>query len=519
MKWRFLLIPILVMSLVGVCYGEEIIVELVPSSVEVEVGDTFNLSLIVKNVPKDEKCAGFETKIYYDPYILDLTNIQLSDVGKYATLKNIDPSSGYISLVWFSDPPYGSFPLATLSFKVLKPGETNITLDGVVVSDENGYGYRCVLASPVTVTAIIKPNLLITNLSMGTPLYRINTPINVTVINTGYVDANRSFSVDLYADASKIGSIIVDGLNVGKSKTLTFNWTPKDVKPYTLVVVVDPENVVPEENEEDNKIVKTVKVLPITTYVKLYKIFQNNSTIKAVIDVSNIPEERPVGGYDIYIRLENLSVTDVTSPGIYSWDLYDNTLFITGFNVSKSGKFSIVNITFTVTDTTYSMILYKVVLSDTDGYPFQKVILENEIPIGKDIKSEKIRDFLFRTKLIVGSEIDASLSTTDLNTFVLINRFLDIDEDCILIGGPVVNPVVKKYLEIFPVRVTNEYPGKHRGVIEKIKINGHTVILLAGSDRWGTKAAVEYFKTLEDLPDEPIFVEWRNGVAVRIGRP
>ena len=81
------------------------------------------------------------------------------------------------------------------------------------------------------------------------------------------------------------------------------------------------------------------------------------------------------------------------------------------------------------------------------------------------------------------------------------------------------NPVVSKYLNYFPVKVTNEYPGKNRGVIEVTKINGHTVILLAGSDRWGTKAAVEYFKTLVDLPDEPIFVEWRNGVVVKIGRP
>ena len=35
----------------------------------------------------------------------------------------------------------------------------------------------------------------------------------------------------------------------------------------------------------------------------------------------------------------------------------------------------------------------------------------------------------------------------------------------------------------------------------------------------GTKAAVEYFKTLEDLPEEPIFVEWRNERAVKIEKP
>ena len=140
--------------------------------------------------------------------------------------------------------------------------------------------------------------------------------------------------------------------------------------------------------------------------------------------------------------------------------------------------------------------------------------------VAKDIESEKIRYFVYRAKLIVGSEIDVNLSAKYLKTIIdLTDRSLEIKEDCILIGGPVANPTVKKYLAYFPVEVSNEYPGKNRGVIEKTAINGHTVILLAGSDRWGTKAAVEYFKTLEDLPDEPIFVEWRNGVVVKIGRP
>ncbi|WP_292460235.1 S-layer protein, partial [Methanothermococcus sp.] len=105
------------------------------------------------------------------------------------------------------------------------------------------------------------------------------------------------------------------------------------------------------------------------------------------------------------------------------------------------------------------------------------------------------------------------------NTTELINQPLEITEDCILVGGPVANPLAKKYLWTFPAKITNNYPGKHKGVIEKQIINGHTVILLAGSDRWGTKAAVEYFKTLDDIPSEPIFVEWKDGKAVKIEKP
>ncbi|MBW9224089.1 S-layer protein [Methanothermococcus sp. SCGC AD-155-E23] len=208
--------------------------------------------------------------------------------------------------------------------------------------------------------------------------------------------------------------------------------------------------------------------------------------------------------------LKNLSVTDVDSIGKYSWYLSDGNLFITGFNISKSGEFSVANISLYTTYPTYSAILYKAILSDIDGYTFQKVILENDVPIAKNIKSEKIRNFVSRAKIIVGSEIDATLSAENLNSFILANTPLEINEDCILIGGPVANPTVKKYLGHFPMGVTNEYPGKNRGVIQVTKINGHTVVLLAGSDRWGTKAAVEYFKTLDDLPQIPIFVKWEN---------
>ena len=140
--------------------------------------------------------------------------------------------------------------------------------------------------------------------------------------------------------------------------------------------------------------------------------------------------------------------------------------------------------------------------------------------VAQDIKSEKIKEIVHKAKLIVGSKIDNNLSAKCLkNESELISKTLEIKEDCILVGGPVANPVVKKYLWAFPVKVNNTYPGKNKGVIEKQYINGHLVILLAGSDRWGTKAAVEYFKQLDDLPEEPIFVEWKDGKSVKIEKP
>ncbi|MBW9220029.1 APHP domain-containing protein, partial [Methanothermococcus sp. SCGC AD-155-N22] len=731
-------------------------IEIHPSTLTTDLDNTFIMDIFLCNVDHRRPVKGLEGVLTYDPQVLTCTNFTFL-LNATENLKNITFEKGKVIFKIVDGMINKSGSIAKVTFKAVNIGTSEIGLEEVNVSDAEGYLFNNVTINPTTVT-VKGPNLNITDVSIGTPLYRINTPINVTITNNGHVDTNRSFSVDLYADANKIGSITVDGLKVGESKTLTFNWTPEKVKKYTIVAVVDVGNVVPEENEDDNKVVKEVEVRPVTTYVKLYKISQDNNTIWATLDVLNIPEKRPVGGYDIYIKLENLSVINVTSIGISNWSLSNNILFITGYNFSKSGNFSIANITFNanvtnttyVTNATYSAIMYKAELSDIDGYSFQKVILKNEIigtieniiidkdvknyteikglittgninitelqininnlndtlmipilnesikinisknvignitktlkvaenikkevikdnsdikevvkkivnnvtpvlvlnftidnktynttnitkdkykvistisfkakntsqkgfitvriPIGnltvenitvsngttiviliendigskigwyriptdgvleitliqdpevnvtlsavlppketttseggshytssrggsspiikivtKDIKSEKIRHFVYKAKLIVGSEIDVNLSARYLKTEIeLIKTPIEIKENCILVGGPVANPVVKKYLNYFPVRITNEYPGKHRGVIEVIKIDGHTVVLLAGSDRWGTKAAVEYFKTLEDLPDEPIFVEWRNGKAVRIERP
>ncbi|WP_131007053.1 S-layer protein, partial [Methanofervidicoccus abyssi] len=426
MKWKFLLIPILLMSLVGICYGENITVELLPSNIEANIGDTFNLSLIVKNVPEaeHEKCAGFETYICYDSNILNLSNIQLSNIGESADLKMVNLSSGFISLAWLFNPVYGNFTIATISFKGLNPGETNITLKNVVISTEDGYEYKNVSTYPATVVikpytttitvTVPTPNLVIENITTTTPIYN-NTPteINITIANDGTANVTTTFPVEVTIKDDAGNEVYtktqdVSGLNVNESITLTFNWTPTNTGDYNITAVVDSNDTVNESNESDNTYTTTITVVTLSSSTS------------------------------------------------------------SGSSISSSGG---------------------------GGSP----VFKNPYPdVAPDIKSIKIKEIVHKAKLIVGSNIDVNLSAKDLKTtFVLTNKPLDIEEDCILIGGPVANPIVKKYLEIFPVKVTNEYPGKHRGVIEVTKINGHTVVLLAGSDRWGTKAAVEYFKTLE----------------------
>ena len=88
----------------------------------------------------------------------------------------------------------------------------------------------------------------------------------------------------------------------------------------------------------------------------------------------------------------------------------------------------------------------------------------------------------------------------------------------ILIGSPLRYSDSLKYQEYLPLKVTDEYPGKHKGLIEVIDnpFDEGKIVLLAGSDREGTKAAVEIFKTLEDLPEKPLIVSWNNEKGVKI---
>jgi hypothetical protein len=71
--------------------------------------------------------------------------------------------------------------------------------------------------------------------------------------------------------------------------------------------------------------------------------------------------------------------------------------------------------------------------------------------------------------------------------------------------------------------ISNDYPGENKGVIQVLKVQdnsgnivkSYTIVYIAGSDRYGTLAALEYFKTLDELPESPITVEWTaNGSVV-----
>jgi len=149
MRWIGLILAMLIFF-VGV-HANSVSMELAPSNLEVNVGDQFNLTLLVKNIPEDRKCAGLDAEIHYDSNLLNLVDIQLSDIANSASLKKVNVDEGTLSLLWFSNSPYGNFTVATFVFKKIAPGETKVSVSGTI-SDNDGYKYNNIVYIPAIIT-------------------------------------------------------------------------------------------------------------------------------------------------------------------------------------------------------------------------------------------------------------------------------------------------------------------------------------------------------------------------------
>ncbi|MBA2868798.1 C1 family peptidase [Methanococcus maripaludis] len=138
------------------------------------------------------------------------------------------------------------------------------------------------------------------------------------------------------------------------------------------------------------------------------------------------------------------------------------------------------------------------------------------------IDSGNIKRAISNSNVIYGSDIDEEFAL-NLRENVENGNNYELSKDTIIVGGPESNGFADKYNNEFEIQITNDYPGENRGVIQvqtiEVRdgniIKPYQVIYIAGSDRFGTQAALEYFKTLDELPEGPIMIEWtENGPVV-----
>ena len=101
----------------------------------------------------------------------------------------------------------------------------------------------------------------------------LSNAADVTVENSGTGDAG-SFNVALYADDTEVDTISVAGLAAGASTVVNFDWTPVEVKTYTLRAEADTGDAVAESDETNNNYIESQDVgyngymgdKPLTTY-------------------------------------------------------------------------------------------------------------------------------------------------------------------------------------------------------------------------------------------------------------
>ncbi|WP_459202518.1 NosD domain-containing protein [Methanococcus sp. CF] len=143
--------------------------------------------------------------------------------------------------------------------------------------------------------------------------------------------------------------------------------------------------------------------------------------------------------------------------------------------------------------------------------------------IADDIESKVIKAFVSSASVLYGNEIDSGYAsklrerTTNATGFTIYGNV-------IIIGGPEANSFAKEYNDQFEIPISNDNPGENKGVIQILKvradegsvIHSYTVVYIAGSDRLGTQAALEYFKTLDELPTNQITVEWTENGPVLV---
>ena len=130
--------------------------------------------------------------------------------------------------------------------------------------------------------------------------------ITATVANHGDTARNipvRFMVEDLTAGTGELLTIadsVIDELDPGQSTTVSTFWTPQ-FPSYTLYVSVDPDNIIPETNEENNIISETFR--------------ERGPIVQAVVaEYDGDPDEDIFGRYISGVELINRFTAQVTDP-------------------------------------------------------------------------------------------------------------------------------------------------------------------------------------------------------------
>jgi len=147
--------------------------------------------------------------------------------------------------------------ISDLSCTSYSDGKTIVNL--TILAGLKNMNLSQLLADPVF-APLEAPDLIIETLNLPEKPVSGNTyMIKVWVGNIGnYVAEN--FTLSLKVDGSEIGNKFINTLNPGATSILEFGWKPSSNRKYKIQAEVDPDNEVPELNENNNTKSKDIEV-------------------------------------------------------------------------------------------------------------------------------------------------------------------------------------------------------------------------------------------------------------------
>ena len=273
------------------------IVDIEPVHQVVFNGETFTVNITVD--PQSVDTMGAQYYLYFNNTLLNATgqvegDFLSQDGASTNTFANkINNTIGIIEYGESRiDVDYGTTTpgvLARITFHVIAEcGVCGLLLDNFILSDPYAQEIPDVNVNNGSVEVMYssQSDLLVSDISVKHNYYNrawvnLSNSVNVTVTNNDAGNAG-SFNVVLYADGSEVDTISIPGLAAGASTIVSFNWTPDEVKVYTLKAEVDPNNAVAETDEMNNELTTSQTVeyngymgdKPLTTYA--HDIIQGN---------------------------------------------------------------------------------------------------------------------------------------------------------------------------------------------------------------------------------------------------
>ncbi|UXM85243.1 S-layer protein [Methanococcus aeolicus] len=286
-------------------------------------------------------------------------------------------------------------------------------------------------------------------------------------------------------------------------------YTVLDCNNDEIILSKEIKNITTNESFEYNGYTIRLKAISMDNSELLIDILKDNNSIDSNVKI-HINELYTVKNSNLSIYYDN--ITKYTKEYGFSFKLYDSIKLVDGesFVLDNNYGVHIDNNEITLEyrnpediQTNFEIMNYKLKsVNIKNGIAIFNILYNNNYEINKDTVdgTKHIGNNLYLLKkddkLTIYKNGKEYQNLTDyFGSEVAVDggELLKTKSDLILIGGPVSNNATKKIENLLKISITNENPGANTGIIQKIENPynpEYNIFVLAGSDRFGTKAAV-----------------------------